>query len=248
LRETGVPCLALKPFCSGARDDAKLLQALQNGAATKTPASRRSHPEPHPTPSPQAATLTLDEINPFYFPEPLAPFIAARAHRRSIHLDTVLQHIRSIASHRFPRQQSKKQKSRIKNPPTLLIEGIGGILVPLGNQRRAKAPYNALDLILKLRCQTLVVSRNQLGTLNHTLLTVRAMQDAGIQQLTVVLMDLQKAGSDPSSKSNPQVLADILAPIPILRIPFLGPECCAPEAIFQSTKKLGPLLHGLAQP
>ena len=35
--------------------------------------------------------------------------------------------------------------------------------------------FSVLDLIAKLGCETVVVSRNQLGTINHTLLTVDAL-------------------------------------------------------------------------
>src|SRR5260221_14172519 len=69
LRQNGVPALALKPFCSGGRADAELFHALQDG------------------------DLTLDEINPFYFREPIAPLVAARKHRRRIQLDDVLKNI-----------------------------------------------------------------------------------------------------------------------------------------------------------
>src|SRR5438094_393958 len=74
LRQTGVRALALKPFCSAGRADAELLHDLQDGE------------------------LTLDEINPFHFKEPLAPLVAARLHRRKISLDQVLTHTRQIAA------------------------------------------------------------------------------------------------------------------------------------------------------
>src|SRR5579859_2301962 len=74
LRSRGARVLALKPFCSGGRADAELLCELQDG------------------------DLTLDEINPFYFPEPVAPLISALKHKRNIPLDHVVQRIHSIAS------------------------------------------------------------------------------------------------------------------------------------------------------
>ena len=54
LRQSGCHALAMKPFCSGSRADAEFLHAVQDGE------------------------LTLDEINPFFFAEPLAPLVAAR--------------------------------------------------------------------------------------------------------------------------------------------------------------------------
>lgn len=62
----------------------------------------------------------------------------------------------------------------------LVIEGAGGVLVPL-NERHCMA-----DLIEKLRCETVVVSRNYLGSINHTLLTIEALQRRGIEMLGLV--------------------------------------------------------------
>ncbi len=62
----------------------------------------------------------------------------------------------------------------------LVIEGAGGVLVPL-NERLCM-----VDLIEKLRCETVVVSRNYLGSINHTLLTIEALQRRGIEILGLV--------------------------------------------------------------
>lgn len=185
LRSQQISAKAIKPFCSGSRDDVTLLRSLQDNE------------------------LTLDEINPFFFSEPLAPFAAARLHRRRIPLQRVVDNIRRIAGCDY-----------------LLIEGVGGLLVPLG------ANYNVLDLVTRLGCEIIVVARNQLGTLNHTLLTVKALHSAwssGVKQregdprVKVVLM--QPRRPDPSSASNPRILAALLKPTPVLSLPFLGQRC-----------------------
>src|SRR5437870_5476318 len=49
LRQNGCHALAIKPFCTGGRTDAEILRAVQYGE------------------------LSLQQINPFYFPEPVAP-------------------------------------------------------------------------------------------------------------------------------------------------------------------------------
>jgi dethiobiotin synthetase len=72
LRERGVPVAAVKPICSGDRNDARALQRIQNG------------------------TLTLDRINPWYFRAPLAPLLAARREKRRLTRARVVEHIRSI--------------------------------------------------------------------------------------------------------------------------------------------------------
>jgi dethiobiotin synthetase len=72
LRERGVSAAALKPICSGGRDDARALRAAMNGA------------------------LTPDEINPWHFRASLAPLLAARRERRRVGLADVLAHVRTM--------------------------------------------------------------------------------------------------------------------------------------------------------
>jgi dethiobiotin synthetase len=72
LRERGVNAAALKPICSGGRDDARALRAAMNGA------------------------LTSDEINPWHFRAPIAPLLAARRERKRVTPADVLAHIRTM--------------------------------------------------------------------------------------------------------------------------------------------------------
>jgi dethiobiotin synthetase len=55
------------------------------------------------------------------------------------------------------------------DPGYLVIEGVGGLLVPLNQQE------TILDLIRALDAGTIIVSRNYLGSINHSLLTARAL-------------------------------------------------------------------------
>lgn len=229
LRARGRRAVALKPFCSGGRADAELLCELQTG------------------------DLTLDEINPFYFPEPVAPLVSARKHRTRISLKQVVHHIDAIAARvsRIPKPSpwlSETGEAKVKTENYLLIEGSGGLLVPLGKG------YTVGDLIARLGCDVLVVSHNRLGTINHTLLTAQALTkpiphsasrvpraDRSIlhpqhSALKVVLMD--SASRDISSRTNPAILAELLAPLPLVRVPFLGPDCASAAALKTIAKKI----------
>lgn len=77
LHASGVRVAALKPICSGGRDDARVLRRALGGA------------------------LTLDEINPWHFRAPVAPLLAARKERQRVTLREVVSHVRGIAA-RFP--------------------------------------------------------------------------------------------------------------------------------------------------
>lgn len=57
---------------------------------------------------------------------------------------------------------------------TLIIEGAGGLMVPLNND------FLIIDLIEKLQAEVILVSRNYLGSINHTLLTAQALHSKNI--------------------------------------------------------------------
>jgi dethiobiotin synthetase len=200
LRESGTRALAMKPFCSGGRGDLRLLQSLQPGALSDT------------------------EMNPFYFDEPLAPFVAAKTTGRVIRLQAVVTQITRVAA----------------KCDCLLIEGSGGLLVPLGKS------FTAADLISRLQCRVLVAARNRLGVINHTLLTVQALRASGVpaKQIAVALMAV--ARPDPSARTNQATLAEWLNPVAVPSIPFLGRHANRAVAVKQSAPRLAATLNALA--
>ena len=201
LRENGCHALAMKPFCSGTRADAELLCALQNGE------------------------LTIDEINPFFFDEPLAPQVAAQKKgRKNISLKQALEKIYAI-----------KKRCEI-----LLVEGSGGVLVPLGES------YTVAKLIANLPCAVIVVARNCLGTINHTLMTDNALQHAGVKKCTFILMNAKKP--DISAKSNQMTLQKSLDSAAVFSIPFLGIRASTCAAVKKSSKKIKKTLAHICVP
>ena len=74
---------------------------------------------------------------------------------------------------------------RIERPYTtnpLIIEGAGGILVPVN-------PHSSmLDLARHLNTSLVVASRTALGTINHTVLTVTAIRNAKLPMIGVVMI------------------------------------------------------------
>ena len=162
----------------------------------------------------QDGELAPDEITPFFFADPLAPLVAARRHHRSVALAEVLRSIRRIAG----------------RCQCLLIEGIGGLLVPLGEG------FTVRDLIASLHCEVIVVSCNRLGTINHTLLTMEALRTIENKGLKAVLMSHKN--QDVSAGSNDRILAELLAPTPVLPVRFLGANLQRFEALKKSRKKI----------
>ncbi len=199
LREGGCHALAMKPFCSGGRGDARFLHRLADGE------------------------LPLDRINPWHFAEPVRALAAGRRHPGRVFLREVVEAIRGVGA----------------TCQCLLVEGIGGLLVPLGEG------YWVADLIVRLECEVLVVSANRLGTINHTLLTVEALRGAGVTRIKVVLM--RHARRDASTPTNAAVLSKFLAPVPLFTLGNLGPNPRSREALKKNEKKfrkvLAPLLR-----
>lgn len=107
----------------------------------------------------------LDLICPNRYEEPLAPGVAARRAGQPIDWDAVSRAIRWMS----------------QDSDCMIIEGAGGLLVPLDEQ------HTILDLILALDIPVLIVARPFLGTINHTLLTIAALRQAGIEIAGVVI-------------------------------------------------------------
>ena len=72
---------------------------------------------------------------------------------------------------------------------TLIIEGAGGIMVPLNEKELM------IDLIKKCNAPALIVARSGLGTINHTLLSISQLRGEGIDILGVVM-------NGPANRSN----------------------------------------------
>lgn len=93
----------------------------------------------------------------------------------------------------------------------MLVEGAGGLLAPISEQRS-----NA-DLAGALGFPLLIVARTGLGTINHTLLTVAVAEQRGLPIQGIVLNSPRPISVDQSFKSNPEELAARCA-VPILGV------------------------------
>ncbi|PSP97089.1 dethiobiotin synthase [Halobacteriales archaeon QS_4_70_19] len=79
-----------------------------------------------------------------------------------------------------------------------VLEGIGGLRVPLADGQEV------VDLVADLDLPAVVVSRSGLGTLNHTALTVEALERRGVEVGGIVLNEY--AGETVAERTNPNVL------------------------------------------
>lgn len=103
---------------------------------------------PHLTIFPETYKLSL----------PASPHIAAREEGVEVSLDRIVEQFRTFTA-----------------PGYLVIEGAGGLLVPLNDREFV------LDLALRLDAVVILVSRNYLGSINHSLLTAALCKDRGLK-------------------------------------------------------------------
>ena len=173
LRAQEIPSIGFKPLASGGREDAERLFAAQGG------------------------TVPLDVINPWYFPEPLAPLLAARRAGRRVTLEALLDHVQR-ASHGL----------RVS-----VVESAGGLLSPL--LEGADAP----ELIVGLNACPVVVAVDRLGVVGQVRLVWASLPERSRRRAQVVLMSA--ARPDGSTGTNLGLLAEYIGEDRIHRFPWL---------------------------
>lgn len=138
------------------------------------------------------------EINPIFMPLPVSPYDASKV------LD--IQFDKKIIFEQFTKLKNKHDM--------MLVEGIGGIMTPLTRD------YFVADLIKDLGLETIVVTRSTLGTLNHTMMTIKTCQDYGISVKGILVNNYDENGGA-AEKNAPTTIHEITG-VPILGVlPFI---------------------------
>jgi dethiobiotin synthetase len=136
--------------------------------------------------------ISPDACNPIWLQTPVAPLVAARKEQRELDLESLMPW--------FIHHRSRRR--------SLLIEGVGGWLVPLS------ARTTVADLAKLFGLPILLVISNRLGCLNHTLLTIESIRARGLSCRGLVLNTLPGLQTE-ATKSNRQALEEI-CDVPIL--------------------------------
>ncbi len=137
--------------------------------------------------------LPLHDVCPYRFVTPVAPMVASEVEGVEIDERVIMKAFYNLQ----------------KEYDFIIVEGIGGLMVPL------KEGVLVLDLVERMGLPLLVVAANKLGVINHTLLTLEVAKRSGIKVAGVVLNNPNET-SDISSETNPLVLRRLL------KVPFLG--------------------------
>lgn len=129
----------------------------------------------------------LDLVNPVALPEPLSPNLAAERSSTSIDTERILEDYKELThNHEF-----------------MIVEGAGGLLVPLSDE------CLIADLVQQIGLSLIIVSRTSLGTINHTLLTIEAARSRQIDIAGVIYNQVTSTGDGLAESCSPEIISRI---------------------------------------
>jgi dethiobiotin synthetase len=178
LRRKGYTVGVFKPFCSGSREDAELLIEASGCGDS------------------------IEEVNPWFFEEPLAPMRAAELDNIEIDIAACLQQFDIL-----------RQRHGI-----MIVEGAGGLLVPITSHDHGI--YTFREFFTDIAAHLVLVAGRELGTINHTWLTADVCRNAGLPLHVLVFNDTTPVPEIEPYTSNSKIL-NTCTGLPVLgHIPF----------------------------
>jgi dethiobiotin synthetase len=142
----------------------------------------------------------VERISPWRFKAPLSPHMAGKREGRVIVFQDVVEFCR---------------RSMAGNRGVLLIEGVGGIMVPFDDRR------TVLDLMSVLRIPAILVAGSYVGTISHTLSALEVMARRNLDIAAVVVSESE--GSAASLEETVATVARFAEAIDVVGIPRLAP-------------------------
>jgi dethiobiotin synthetase len=185
LRANGRAVDALKPVVSGF-DPASAIEASDPGILLAALGRTPGMPE-------------FDRISPWRFSAPLSPDLAARAEGRAIEFQQLVGFCRDAMP---------------PAPGLTLIEGVGGMMVPLDET------HTVLDWMTALRMPVLMVAGSYLGTISHTLTALHVLAQRNLDIAGVVVSESSEPGA--SLDDTVATIARFAVPIEVVGVPRLA--------------------------
>ena len=128
-----------------------------------------------------------DLFNDYSFSLASSPHLAAEHDKKKVDIQTIKDHTKSL----------------LNTYDFVIIEGAGGLIVPLTRT------YTILDLIKDLSVPVLIVSRAGLGTINHTSLTINVLKSNDISIRGIILNYFKGGIIEEDNKKIISILNDI---------------------------------------
>ena len=142
---------------------------------------------------------SFQHISPYRFETAAAPLTASEEEGAEIDIKVIRDQFDLLAKAYKP----------------VIVEGVGGILVPI------RRDYFVIDLIRDLELPLIVVATPFLGTINHTLLTVNHAIDRGVAVAGIIINFSRPPDGAISEETSP-ALIQRLSGVPLLGIfPYL---------------------------
>ncbi|MGB7215981.1 MAG: dethiobiotin synthase [Gammaproteobacteria bacterium] len=145
----------------------------------------------------------IEAVSPWRLAAPLSPDMAAAREGREIDWSALLAYCRRAID-----------RARSERDAVTLIEGIGGVMVPLD------AKHTVLDWIAELRIPALLVAGSYLGTLSHTLTAAGMLAARGCTLAGVVVNESEAQPVPPEETA--ETLRRFLPSAPIVVVPRGG--------------------------
>ncbi len=141
--------------------------------------------------------LPDDIITPIKFKIPASPFACEKAEKKKVDLENIFDAYKQIC----------------RSCDFVIAEGIGGVKVPITDD------FDVLDLAKALKLPVVIVARAQLGTINHTLLTIEAVRNKGLLLAGIIINGYDEETNDYAERSNAEIIkklgkVKILAVVP----------------------------------
>ena len=140
------------------------------------------------------ATVEPELVNPYCYELPAAPSVASRG-QEPVKLEIIKQRFDTLW----------------KSHDIVVVEGVGGLMVPLSDDLMLP------DLARALNLPVLIVARIELGTINHCLLTIQCARDAGLNVMGFVMNRHETGEMGLVEQTNPSIVSKF-GNVPLLGI------------------------------
>jgi len=143
---------------------------------------------------------SIDLVSPWRYAAPLSPDMAAAREGKTVPVDDVIAYCAAAIA------------EADESGMSLLIEGIGGVMVPLDDTR------TVADLIAALGIPAILVGGSYLGSLSHTLTAYEALRARNVTVDSVIVSETPDC--DVPLDETRDVLARFFVPVPVEVMPF----------------------------
>lgn len=191
-------------WCRACRLRAMVMKPVQTGAA-RNPDGEFTAPDVDlvlAAAGLKPDTATCGHLAPCLYEPACSPHLAAELARRPVNPDAILAHARALTA----------------DGTRLIVEGAGGVLVPIGGGR------TMADLMKQFGFPVVLVAHSGLGTINHVLLSLEALRTRGLNVLGVILNDTRPANDEDRfiRDDNARVIETDGKTRVLARVPHLG--------------------------